>query len=176
MQFSSRKHLLANFIKLHFALGCFQETRSKNGRSRCIDNVVMMASAADRGNYGCEVWVNLSAPIYWKGGKKVYLTRDSVTKVFSDPRILIVRCKALKIDFYVISAHAPYVKSPTNCKAACEWWVRLSSVVAETCMHEIPVLAGIDGNYIAHQDASSGVGDVCRSGEPPPQHHSVCEF
>ncbi len=119
---------------------------------------------------------NLSAPIYLKGCKKVYLTRDGVTKVFSDPRILIVRCKALKVDFYIISAHAPYVKSPTNCKAACEWWVRLSSVVAETCMHEIPVLAGIDGNYIAHQDASSGMGDVCRSGEPPPQHQSVCEF
>ncbi len=70
MQFSARKHLLANFIKLHFALGCFQETRSKNGRSRCIDNVVMMASAGDKGNYGCEVWVNLSAPIYLKGGKR----------------------------------------------------------------------------------------------------------
>ncbi len=175
-QFSARKHLLANFLKLHFALGCFQEARSKNGRARCINNVVMMASAADKGNYGCEVWVNLSAPIYLKGGKKVYLNRDSVTKVFGDPRVLIVRCKTLKIDFYVISAHAPYVKSPTNCKDACEWWVKLSTVVADNCVQGIPVLAGIDGNYVVHHDAALGIGDVCCVSKPPPQHGSVCDF
>ena len=43
-------------------------------------------------------------------------------------------------------------------------------------MHEVPVLAGIDGNYTVQQNASSGVGEVCRSGEPPPQHNSVCVF
>ncbi len=96
--------------------------------------------------------------------------------MFSDPRILIVRCKALKIDFYIISAHAPYVKSPTYFKDACEWWVQLSKVVSDTCVQGIPVLAGIDGNYTVHGDASTGVGDVYRPGEPPPQHSSVCDF
>ncbi len=96
--------------------------------------------------------------------------------MFSDPRILIVRCKALRIDFYVISAHAPYVKSPTNFKEACEWWVQFSKAVCDTCEQGIPVLAGIDGNYTVHEDASTGVGDVRRIGEPPPQHSSVCDF
>ena len=32
-QFSTRKNMLANFIKLRFAIGCFQETRSKTGRA-----------------------------------------------------------------------------------------------------------------------------------------------
>ena len=70
LQFSSRKHLLANFIKQRFFFGCFQEARSKSGRPRCIDNVVMLASASDKGNYGCEVWVNLSSPVCVKGGKR----------------------------------------------------------------------------------------------------------
>jgi len=175
-QFSSRKHLLANFLKLHFAIGCFQEARSKCGRMRCLDNVVMVASASLGGNYGCEVWVNLLTPMYLKNGKKVCLNQDGVTKVFSEPRILIVRCKGLRIDFYVVSAHAPYVKSPTNFKDACEWWDHLSKVIRDTCVQGIPILAGIDGNYTVHRDASAGVGDVCRSGEPPPQHSRVCEF
>ena len=176
IQFSARKHLLANFLRLQFAIGCFQEARSKSGRSRCIDNVLMIASESLRGNYGCEVWVNLSAPVYLKGGKKVYLNKDGVTKVFSEPRLLIVRCKGLKIDFYIISAHAPYVKSPTNFKDACEWWVHFYEVVFANCVQGIPVLAGIDGNYTVYGDASTGVGDVHRSGEPPPQHSSVCIF
>ncbi len=49
MQFSSRKHLLANFIKQHVSLGCFQEARSKTSRPRFIENVVMLASASDKG-------------------------------------------------------------------------------------------------------------------------------
>ena len=61
-QFSTRKNLLANFIKQRFAIGCFQEARSRTGRSRMIENVVMLASAADKGNYGCEIWINLSTP------------------------------------------------------------------------------------------------------------------
>ncbi len=70
-QFSTRKNLLANFIKQRFAIGCFQETRSKTGRSRMIENVVMLASAADKGNCGCEIWINLSTPLCVKGGKKM---------------------------------------------------------------------------------------------------------
>ena len=76
-----------------------------------IENVVMLASAADRGNYGCEVWVNLSSPVCIKGGK-ICLTREGVTVVYSDPRILIVKCMTTKIEMYVISAHAPIVNPP----------------------------------------------------------------
>ncbi len=160
-QFSTRKSLLAHFINQQFSIGCFQETRSKTGRSRCIENVVMNVSASDNGNYGCEVWVNLTAPMFLKDGRKVYLTRDCITKVFGDPRIVIVRCRALKVDFYVISAHAPYVRGK-NGKQACDWWASLSSIVAEHCTAGIPVLAGIDGNYVVHNDPSVGVADVCR--------------
>ena len=103
-------------------------------------------------------------------------TRDGVTVVHSDPRILIVKCRALKIEMYIISAHAPYCKSPTNSVEACKWWVHFSSIVSSTCISSIPVLIGIDANYVVHGDASSGVGDVFRSGDPPPQHSSVCDF
>ncbi len=141
-----------------------------------IENVVMLASAADKGNYGCEIWFNLSTPLCVKGGKQIFLTRDGVTVVYSDPRILIVKCRTLKIEMYIISAHAPYCKSPTDCSEACEWWVNFSPIVSTTCHKGIPVLTGIDANYVVHNDASSGVGDVFRSGDPPPQHSSVCDF
>ncbi len=168
VQFSTRKNLLANFIKQRFAIGCFQEARSKTGRARMIDNVVMLASTADRGNYGCEVWVNPASPVGVKSGKKIFLTRDGVTAVYSDPRILIVKCRTTKIEMYIISAHAPYCKSPTDCTEACEWWAKFSTVVSSTCSKGIPVLIGIDANYVVHNDASSGIGEVCRSGVPPP--------
>ena len=58
-----------------------------------VENVVMLASAADKGDYGCEVWVNLASPVGVKSGKKIFLTRDGVTAVYSDPRILIVKCR-----------------------------------------------------------------------------------
>ncbi len=176
LQFSSRKHLLANFIKQHFFFGCFQEARSPSGRSRCIDNVVMLASASDKGNYGCEVWVNLSSHVCVYDGKKIYLTRDGVTAVFRSPRVLIVRCKALKFDVYIISAHAPYCKSPTDCSSAREWWVNFSKIILSTCCGGIPVIIGTDANYVVHDGASVGIGDVHCSSEPPPQHASVCDF
>ncbi len=31
-------------------------------------------------------------------------------------------------------------------------------------------------NYVVHSDASNGVGDVARSGVPPPQHSRACDF
>ena len=141
-----------------------------------VDNVVMLASAADKGNYGCEVWVNLASPVGVKSGKKIFLTRDGVTAVYSDPRILIVKCRTTKIEMYIISAHAPYCKSPTDCSEACEWWVNFSTIVSTTCSKDVPVLIGIDANYVVHNDVSSGIGEVCRIGVPPPHHSSVCEF
>ncbi len=119
--FPSRNHLLAIFLRLGFSIGCFQEARSNSEWSRLLGNVLMKTSAAINGDYGCEVWINLSSPFCVKGGKKIYLSREGVTTVFSDPRILIVRCCSVKVDFYIISAHAPYCKSAGDGAVACEW-------------------------------------------------------
>ena len=54
-------------------------------------------------------------------GGNIYLSREGVTTVFSDPRILIVRCCSVKVYFYIISAHAPYCKSAGDGAVACEW-------------------------------------------------------
>ncbi len=94
----------------------------------------------------------------------------------SDPRILIIKCRTVKIEMYIISAHAPYCESHTNSGEARKWWVHFSSIVSSTCIGSFPVLIGTDTNYVVHGDASSGVGDVFRSGDPPPQHGSVCDF
>ena len=98
-----------------------------------VENVVMLASAADKGNYGCEILFNLSTPLGVKGGKNIYLTQDSVTAVSSDPRIMIVKCRTLKLKMYIISAHAPYCKSPTDGVEACKWWVHFSSTISSKC-------------------------------------------
>ncbi len=34
----------------------------------------------------------------------------------------------------------------------------------------------LHANYVVHSDASNGVGDVARSGVPPPQHSRACDF
>ena len=114
-------------------------------------------------------------PCALKGVQRIFLTRDGVTVVHSDPRILIVKCRTYKIEMYIISAHAPYCKSPTNSVEACKWWVHFSEIVSSTCISSIPVLIGIDAHSVVHSDASSGVGDVGRSGDPPPRHSRVCD-
>jgi len=141
-----------------------------------VENVVMLASAADKGNYGCEILFNLSTPLGVKGGINIYLTRDSVTVVFSHPRIMIVKCRTMKFQMYTISAHAPYCKFPTAGAEASKWWAHSSSIVSSTSFGRISVLIGIVANYVVHSDASNGVGDVARSGAPPPQRSRVCDF
>ena len=106
----------------------------------------------------------------------MFLTRDSVTVVFSDTRVLIVGCRALKVDVYIVSAHAPYCKSKNDCSEVCDWWKMLLSIISSRCIKGIPVLIGIDANYVVHADASPGVGNASLGGVPPPQHNSVCDL
>ena len=148
-------------LRLAFSIGCFQETRNASGRSRTFAIVLMMASAACNGDHGCEIWINLSIPFCRRGDKKIFLTRDDVTVVFSDPSLLIVRCCADNVDFYVISAHAPYCKSDTVAGDAClKWWSDFSINVSTTCIKGIPIFVGIDGNHSVFSDASTGIGEA----------------
>ncbi len=52
----------------------------------------------------------------------------------------------------------------------------LLSIISSRCIKGIPVLIGIDANYVVHADASPGVGNASLGGVPPPQHNSVCDL
>ena len=54
--------------------------------------------------------------------------------------------------------------------------MNFSKIILSTCCGGIPVIIGIDANYVVHDGASVGIGDAHCSSEPPPQHASVCDF
>ena len=56
------------------------------------------------------------------------------------------------------------------------WWSHFNDTVSKVCAGGIPVLVGIDGNYSAFADASSGVGNATHGMCAPPQHQVVCDF
>ena len=95
-----------------------------------------------------------------------------VSIIASDPRFIIVRVSSLHVNFYVISAHAPYV----GCRVSdiCEWWPAFSKVIAKSCVSGIAIVCGIDGNIGTYPCASSligGYGLISRGGLPAGMGH-----
>ena len=84
-------------------------------------------------------------------GEKVYINGEAVSVVHSDPRCVVVCVCMIKIDFYIVSAHAPYATCKLNSASAssgpsCIWWRSFKCTVQSACMPSVPLIMGIDGN------------------------------
>ncbi len=114
-------------------------------------------------------------------GKKYCICSEAVSVVRSDPRCIIVRACQPKAGFYIVSAHAPYAKCKINSANASSdpssiWWRELGCIVQNVCMPSVPLIMGIDGNYILFNDPCCGIGEVVNVGNIPVQHADVCDF
>eukprot|EP00972_Heterocapsa_arctica_P018263 2696990-Heterocapsa_arctica.AAC.1 len=67
-----------------------QEARSAAG-ARVVEDFLVLSSGAQRGNLGCELWVDLALPYATDVGKKFTIPVNACTVVHNDPRLLVVR-------------------------------------------------------------------------------------
>ena len=99
-------------------------------------------AAGQSGSHGVEVAISKTCPFATDiEGNKIFVEREHVTILYSDPRCIIVRVCSKALDFYVVSAHAPFLQSTTNHK---KWWEFFKSQVKTSCRFNKPVLIGID--------------------------------
>ena len=76
-------------------------------------------------------------------GKKCFVEREHVSIVSSDSRCIVVRVCNAAIDFYVRSAHAPFLQSTTDYN---KWWDSFTRIIETHCRFGKPVVLGIDAN------------------------------
>ena len=175
----SRKFVSEGFEKLKFHVGFFQESRYPKNRIMAQGNTLMcIASQKDGGSHGCEVLISLSLPFASVNSRKKYISRENVSIVFSSFRAIVVKVSSRYINFFAISAHAPY----KGCKSDNPevWWQKFVHDVVATCGKEfskVPIICGIDGNVGTFESGSDLIGDIARKHTPPPSNFfGFCDF
>lgn len=146
--------LRRQFRDLGVAIVGFQESRTA-AESYQVDGFLVIASGAIKGNLGCELWVDLRAPLVKQDGRGLCVPASACVVVHADPRLLVVciRCQALSCTVAV--AHAPHSSHPLEERD--RWWQQLTSVL----LPYRDVLLAVDANArlgTVHSAAVSGGG------------------
>ena len=67
-----------------------QEARSAAG-ARTVDGCVVLASGADRGTLGCELWADTEGPYASIDGKEYFFRQFDFVAIHASPRVQVVR-------------------------------------------------------------------------------------
>ena len=126
---------------------CFPAAKFHTAHYQCF------ASADNRGNLGCQIWLSSKNPVAIRcDGHPVFLDHKAVTVVAAAARMLAICVPAGKLLFGVIAAHAPIEAAPDQEKQI--WWEHLRSTIRKLPRRAIPVLL-VDANarFIADAEA-----------------------
>ena len=129
-----------------------QEERSAAG-ARVVDDYIELASGADRGTLGCELWADSAKPYASIGGKDYCFRMSNFVAIFASPRVLVVRVIARCLQCTVVVAHAPHAGVDTADRDA--WWDDLSRRLAG----QPDVVLLVDANARLGSAVSGSVGD-----------------
>ena len=77
-------------------------------------SLVASAPSDLRGNYGCEIWISTSIPLFTCDGRKYFVKRDEVSIFHTSPRYLFVRVVTGPFSIIVVSAHAPHSRASST--------------------------------------------------------------
>ena len=121
-----------------------QETRCFPAARFCTAHYQCIASADQRGNLGCQLWVSAKQPVATRcDGHSVFLEPRAATILVSTTRILATCVPAGKLLFGIIVAHAPIEAATEDEKN--KWWDCLRSTARQLPRRAIPILL-IDAN------------------------------
>ena len=126
--------LLQQFEDSQVHIFALQETRIKR-LSNAHDSRFWLykASATAHGHYGIMIGLTRLRPIgtVQLGAKKqdVYIGRDDVAIVATNPRFLILRVKTILFHAILIAGHAPH--SGTDAAEVADWWKQLAKAVPD---------------------------------------------
>ena len=88
----------------------------------------MLSSGGVKGNWGCELLVNLRIPYAKRGDKEFFSPRHFVV-VEASPRLLVVKVAAPFWQTAICVAHAPHDGAAQADRQ--EWWARLGDCVTK---------------------------------------------
>ena len=87
-------------------------------------NYTRIISPAHEGHGGCEIWLSRTLPIGSHDGQKVYIERNNVLVLHSDPELLIIDLTIMGKTLLIISAHAPHRAHQRE--HISQWWKALA--------------------------------------------------
>jgi len=134
------------------AIVCLQENRKKYSGIKDMYGYIRCIAAGVHGDHGVEIAISKHCHFAVDDeGNKCFVEREHVSIVCSDPRCILVRVCNAAMDFYISSAHAPFLQSTTDYK---KWWDSFSKSIETHCRFGKPVVLGIDANcqmYVTDQ-------------------------
>ena len=134
-----------------------QEARTAAG-ARIVDGYVVLASGADRGNLGCELWADTEIPYASVDGKEYFFHQSDFVAIHASPRILVVRLIARRLQCTVVVAHAPH--SGVDVAARSLWWDDLSRRLAG--QPYVVLFVGANARLGSSVSDSVGSGGMCQ--------------
>ncbi len=139
-------------LKHEVFCGCYQEARRSKACYYEDSDFVYCGSAAQNGNYACEIWLNKSIVLARSGDSKVRVSLHNVSIIVSEPRILAIIVDVGPYQFAVIGAHAPYGVSEYTSK----WWNKFVSVDRSIKGKAEYVICGVDSNMAFNSEVVRG--------------------
>ncbi|CAE7348568.1 unnamed protein product [Symbiodinium sp. CCMP2592] len=135
-----------------------QETRHRSGGTCAADDYIEFRSPAERGNGGCAIWLSKRLPHGQLQAKQVKILHQ-------DPRRLLLRLKAARLDCFLFSGHAPH--SGATESVADGWWHETKAILRKHVQPNIPLLAGLDANAQLGEITGPAIGAHAPDPETP---------
>ena len=129
-----------------------QEGRSRKAGVWSSDGFWKIVASAERGNYGCQIWLSETLPFARRRGRPVRLCRDHITVEHSEPRRLVVTVRAPGVHVQCVSLHAPHSMDAGEAEL---WW-RGTAEIVKACARVSDKLVFVDANAAV----PTGVGQV----------------
>ena len=166
--------MFAKFRIEKAAIICLQENRKTYSGIKDMYGYFRCIAAASQGDYGVEVAISKSVSFAIEGsGSKVRIAREDISIIDGNPRFILVRVCNKFLDFYIVSAHAPYMKSSTP---YAQWWSNFKQAVVKLCKPGKPVVIGIDANSQLYKcDMYEDVEVSLKGGKPPANFTAMCK-
>ena len=143
-----------------FAVG-IQEGRHREQLSAACEHYHLFTSGADKGNYGCELWVSKQIS-YMKNGTST--TTDILSNQFcvvcAEPRILAVALCNSNCSFNFLVVHAPHSKK--TYEEVKDFWDHVVDVV-KSFRNNAQMVWLMDANASVGQQVSNSIGNHCAS-------------
>jgi len=114
----------AQFIDANKTFIGVLEARSKQG-TRHSRQMLVFASGAANGNWGCELHANISIPYATQSAKKWFLRDKHFNVLVSEPTCLLIQVTAPKLRCHLCVAHAPHSKVKGGNDQITKWWTTL---------------------------------------------------
>ena len=152
-----------------------QEARAAAG-SRVVDGYVVLASGADRGTLGCELWADTEKPFASVDGKDNFFRQSDFVAIHASPRVLVVRVTAKCLQCTAIVARAPH--SGEKVAVRNSWWEDLSHRLAG--QPDVALLVDANARLGSAVSAAVGSGGLCQQEDleaqcsTGPWRRSVC--